>query len=42
MKDDIEYLTGENKELHLKVKEVCLSKASLQVQLAETRKQLAV
>lgn len=31
MKDDIEYLTGENKELHLKVKEVCLSKANLQV-----------
>lgn len=29
MKDDIEYLTGENKELHLKVKEVCLTKASL-------------
>lgn len=34
MKDDIEYLTGENKDLHLKVKEVCLSRASLQMQLA--------
>ena len=29
MKDDIEYLTGENKELHFKVKEVCLAKAAL-------------
>ena len=29
MKDDIEYLTSENKELHLKVKEVCLSRANL-------------
>jgi len=29
MKDDIEYLTGENKELYLKVKEVCMTKASL-------------
>ena len=29
MKDDIEYLTGENKELQLKCKEVCLTKASL-------------
>ena len=31
MKDDIEYLTGENKELSLKVKEVCLTKAALQL-----------
>jgi len=31
MKDDIEYLTGENKELMLKVKDVCLTKASLQL-----------
>jgi len=29
MKDDIEYLTGENKELQLKCKEVCLTKAAL-------------
>ena len=42
MKDDIEYLTGENKELHLKVKEVCLAKANLQLQLAQARKQLLV
>ena len=40
MKDDIDYLTGENKELQLKVKEVCLTKASLQLQLAEARKQI--
>jgi len=40
MKDDIEYLTGENKELQLKVKEVCLTKASLQLQLAEARREL--
>ena len=33
MKDDIEYLTCENKELHLKVKDVCLTKASLSLQL---------
>lgn len=31
MKDDIEYLSGENKELLLKVKEVCLTKAALQL-----------
>ena len=29
MKDDIEYLTGENKELHMKVKDVCHAKANL-------------
>lgn len=40
MKDDIEYLTGENKELMLKVKDVCLTKASLQLQLAEARRQI--
>ena len=40
MKDDIEYLTSENKELHLKVKEVCLSRANLQHELAQVRKQL--
>lgn len=34
MKDDIEYLTGENKELHLKCKDVCFTKASLQLELA--------
>ena len=40
MKDDIEYLTGENKELMLKCKEVCMTKASLQLQLAQARRQL--
>lgn len=40
MKDDIEYLTGENKELHLKCKDVCFTKASLQLELAQLRKQL--
>lgn len=38
MKDDLEYLTGENKDLHLKVKEVCISRASLQMELAKARK----
>ena len=42
MKDDIEYLTGENKELHLKVKDVCLLKASLQMELAQARKRIKV
>ena len=32
--DEIEYLTGENKDLHLKVKEICLQNAELKVQLA--------
>lgn len=32
--DEIEYLTGENKDLHLKVKEVCLQNAELKMQLA--------
>ena len=40
MKDDIEYLTGENKELHLKCKDVCFTKANLQLELAKLRKQL--
>ena len=31
MKDDIEYLTAENKELSLKVKMVCETKANLQL-----------
>ena len=29
LRDDIEYLTGENKDLRLKVKEVCLKNAEL-------------
>jgi len=29
LRDDIEYLTGENKDLRLKVKEVCLQNAEL-------------
>ena len=32
--DEIEYLTGENKDLHLKVKEICLQNAELRLQLA--------
>ena len=32
--DEIEYLTGENKELHLKVKDICLQNAELKLQLA--------
>ncbi len=32
--DEIEYLTGENKDLHLKVKEICLQNAELKIQLA--------
>ena len=32
--DEIEYLTGENKDLHLKVKEICLQNAELKMQLA--------
>lgn len=40
MKDDIEYLTAENKELHLKVKDVCLTKASLSLQLMQARKRM--
>ena len=37
MRDDIEFLTAENKELHLKVKDVCLSNAKLKSMLAEAR-----
>ena len=40
MKDDIEYLTSENKELSFKVKMVCETKASLQLQLAQALKRL--
>ena len=32
--EEIEYLTGENKDLHLKVKEICLQNAELKIQLA--------
>lgn len=35
MRDDIEFLTSENKELQLKVKDVCLSNAKLKLVLAE-------
>lgn len=42
MKDDIEYLTGENKELHLKVKDVCVTNANLKLQIALKVKQLRV
>lgn len=32
--EEIEYLTGENKGLHLKVKDICLQNAELKIQLA--------
>jgi hypothetical protein len=35
LKDDNEYLMGENKDLHLKVKEVCLQMANLKTLLAQ-------
>ena len=35
MKDDIEFLTGENKEMLLKVKEVCLQNNKLKLKLAD-------
>jgi len=35
MKDDIEFLTGENKELWLKVKDVCLNNSKLKLKLAD-------
>ena len=37
MKDDIEFLTGENKELWLKVKDVCLNNSKLKLKLAEMK-----
>ena len=37
MKDDIEYLTGENKELQLKVKDVCLKNSQLKLKLADLK-----
>jgi len=37
MKDDIEFLTGENKELWLKVKDVCLSNSKLKLKLADMK-----
>ena len=39
MKDDIEYLTGENKELWLKVKDVCLHNSQLKLKLADHKEQ---
>ena len=42
MKDDIEYLTAENKELSLKVKMVCETKANLQLQLAQLQKRFRI
>ena len=35
LKDDNEYLMGENKDLHLKVKEVCLQMANLKTLLSQ-------
>ena len=35
MKDDIEFLTGENKELWLKVKDVCLKNSKLKLKLED-------
>ena len=35
MKDDIEFLTGENKELWLKVKDVCLKNSQLKLKVAD-------
>ena len=37
MKDDIEFLTGENKELWLKVKDVCLKNSQLKLKLADMK-----
>lgn len=42
MKDDIEYFTGENKELHFKVKDVCLQNAQLKLKVAQLEKQIAI
>jgi hypothetical protein len=37
LRDDNEYLIGENKDLHLKVKEICLQNANLKALLAHTQ-----
>ena len=37
MKENIDYLTGENLELQMKLKQVCLAKAALQQELAQDK-----
>jgi hypothetical protein len=37
MKDDIDFLTEENRELGRKVKDVCLKNAQLKLKLAEMK-----